>query len=189
MAAGDRLMKSAGICVALVIVLAPCTKAAEQKPIDAADRLFQRGEFAQAGERYARIAADHPDDYSAILQLGRIALLSNRLDDAERWLEKAIALRPNESDPKIMLAEVYYRRDDFEKAAASLDGVDVSTNPLIVSQYPTLSVAKLRSLKGQTPYQVLGEGQTTRLKLLRADPLPLVSVRVNGGAEVTFFIE
>jgi len=175
-------MKSAGICVALVIVLAPCTKAAEQKPIDAADRLFQRGEFAQAGERYARIAADHPDDYSAILQLGRIALLSNRLDDAERWLEKAIALRPNESDPKIMLAEV-------EKAATSLDGVDVSTNPLIVSQYPTLNVAKLRSFKGQTPYQVLGEGQTTRLKLLRADPLPLVSVRVNGGAEVTFFIE
>ena len=121
--------------------------------------------------------------------MGRIALLSNRLDDAERWLEKAIALRPNESDPKIMLAEVYYRRDDFEKAAASLDGVDVSTNPLIVSQYPILNVAKLRSFKGQAPYQVLGEGQTTRLKFLRTDPLPLVSVRVNGGAEVTFFIE
>ena len=88
-----------------------------------------------------------------------------------------------------MLAEVYYRRDDFEKAAASLDGIDVSTNPLVVSQYPTLNVAKLRSFKGQTPYQVLGDGQMTRLKFLRTDPLPLVSVRVNGGAEVTFFID
>jgi hypothetical protein len=38
-----------------------------------------------------------------------------------------------------MLAEVYYRRDDFEKAAASLNGIDVSTDPLIVSQYPTLT--------------------------------------------------
>ena len=182
-------MKSAGICVALLVVLAPCANAAEQTPIESADRLFQMGEFAQADEQYARIAADHPDDYSAILQLGRIALLSNRLDDAESWLKKAIGLRGGEADPKIMLAEVYYRRDDFEKAAASLDGIDVSTNPLIVSQYPTLNVAKLRSFKGQTPYQVLGDGQMTRLKFLRTDPLPLVSVRVNGGAEVTFFID
>ena len=182
-------MKSAGICVALLVVLAPCANAAEQTPIESADRLFQMGEFAQAGEQYARIAADRPDDYSAILQLGRIALLSNRLDDAESWLKKAIGLRGGEADPKIMLAEVYYRRDDFEKAAASLDGIDVSTNPLVVSQYPTLNVAKLRSFKGQTPYQVLGDGQMTRLKFLRTDPLPLVSVRVNGGAEVTFFID
>ena len=182
-------MKSAGICVALLVVLAPCANAAVQTPIESADRLFQMGEFAQAGEQYARIAADRPHDYSAILQLGRIALLSNRLDDAESWLKKAIGLRGGEADPKIMLAEVYYRRDDFEKAAASLNGIDLSTDPLIVSQYPTLNVAKLRSFKGQTPYQVLGDGQMTRLKFLRTDPLPLVSVRVNGGAEVTFFID
>ena len=188
-AARVQAMKSAGICLALLVVFAPCAKAAEQTPIESADRLFQSGEFAQAGEQYARIAADHPDDYSAILQLGRIALLSNRLGDAENWLKKAIGLRGGEADPKIMLAEVYYRRDDFEKAAASLDGIDVSTNPLIVSQYPTLNVAKLRSFKGQTPYQVLSDGQMTRLKFLRTDPLPLISVRVNGGAEVTFFID
>jgi Aspartyl protease/Tetratricopeptide repeat len=185
----DQALKSAAICLALLIVLSPCAKAVEQKPIDSADRLFQSGEFANAGEQYARIAADHPDDYSAILQLGRIALLSNRLDDAENWLKKAIALRPGDTDPKIMLAEVYYRRDDFEKAAASLDGIDVSANPLVVSQYPTLNVAKMRSFKGQAPYQVHGEGQSTRLKFLRTDPLPLVSVRVNGGDEVTFFID
>ena len=88
-----------------------------------------------------------------------------------------------------MLAEAYYRRDDFEKAAASLNGVDVSTNPLVTSQYPTLNVAKLQSFKGQTPYEVHGDGQITRLKFLRTDPLPLVSVRVNGGDEVTFFID
>jgi hypothetical protein len=185
----DQALKSTGICLALLIVLAPCVKAVEQKPIDSADRLFQSGEFANAGEQYARIAADHPDDYSAILQLGRIALLSNRLDDAENWLKKAIALRPGDTDPKIMLAEVYYRRDDFEKAAASLDGIDVSANTLVASQYPTLNVAKMRSFKGQAPYQVHGEGQSTRLKFLRTDPLPLVSVRVNGGDEVTFFID
>ncbi|MEP9375093.1 aspartyl protease family protein [Aquabacter sp. CN5-332] len=166
-------------------------QAAEQTPsaIAAADQLFQKGEFSKAGEQYARIVAGAPDDYSAILQLGRIALLSNHLDDAKTWLERAIALRPGDSDPKVMLAETYYRRDDFEKAAASLDGVDVSTNQLVLNQYPTLNVAKLKSFRGQTPYEVLGDGQSTRLKFLRMDPLPLVSVRVNGGEEVTFFID
>jgi hypothetical protein len=188
-------MKSAGICLALLAMLAPCALsgqvAAEETPaaIESADGLFKSGKFAEAGEQYAKIAADHPDDYSATLQLGRIALLSNRLDDAETWLKKAIDLEPGETDPKVTLAEAYYRRDDFEKAAAALDGVDVSTNQLIADQYPTLNVAKLESFKGQTPYEVVGEGQVTRLKLVRTDPLPIVSVRVNGGDEVTFFID
>jgi Aspartyl protease/Tetratricopeptide repeat len=184
----------ARIFLALLVILAPSFSgeaAAEQKssPIESADRLFQTGEFAQAGELYARIAADRPDDYAATLQLGRIALLSNRLDDAERWLKAAIALRPGDADPKVMLAEAYYRRDDFEKAVAALNGVDVGTNPLVAAQYPTLNVAKLKSFKGQTPYEVQGDGQITRLKFLRTDPLPLVTVRVNGGKEVTFFID
>ena len=154
-----------------------------------ADRLFQAGEFAQAAEQYARIVAEHPDDYPAVLGLGRVALLSNRLVEAESWLKKASALRPGDTDPKVMLAEVYYRRDDFEKAAAALGGIDVGANSLIVSQYPTLNVAKLQSFKGQVPYELRGDGQSTRVKFLRTDPLPLVSVRVNGGREVTFFID
>jgi hypothetical protein len=184
-------MKSARICLATLAMV--CTfsgpAAAQTSPSDSADRLFRAGQFSGAAEQYAKIAAAQPGDYSATLQLGRIALLSNRLDDAEKWFGKAIALRPGDADPKVMLAEVYYRRDDFEKSAASLSGVDVSGNPLIGAQYPTLNVAKLQSFKGQTPYEVHGDGQTTRLKFLRTDPLPLVSVRVNEGDEVTFFID
>jgi predicted aspartyl protease len=188
----NRAFRQAGL--ALLVMLTPLVIAAQavgQQPltIASADRLFQAGEFVKAGEQYAQIAADHPDDYSAILQLGRIALLSNRFDDAELWLEKATILRPDETDPKVTLAEVFYRRDDFQKAAASLDGVDVDTNALISSQYPTLNVAKLRSFAGQTPYELHGTGQSTHLKFIRTDPLPLVSVRVNGGEEVTFFID
>ncbi|MGI8841330.1 MAG: aspartyl protease family protein [Caulobacteraceae bacterium] len=157
--------------------------------IVSADRLFQGGKFAQAGEIYARAAARDPKDYPAILQLGRIALLSDRLDEAQKWLKMAANLRPNEADPKVMLAEAFYRQDDFQKAAAALDGVDVGRDKLVVSQYPTLNVAKLKSFKGQTPYEVVGAGEATRLPFLKTDPLPLVSVRVNGGAPVTFFID
>ena len=120
---------------------------------------------------------------------GRIALLSNRLDDAQKCLERAIILQPGDVDAKVMLAEVFYRRDDFQKAVASLKAVDVSNNKLIASQYPTLNVAKLESFKGQTPYELHGNGEGTRLKFLKTDPLPVVSVRINGGDEVTFFID
>ena len=160
-----------------------------QSEIDAANRLFQAGKFAEAGKLYSRIVAENPNDYPATLQLGRIALLSDRLDDVEKWLEKAISLQPKETDAKVMLAEAFYRRDDFQKAAASLSGVDVSSNKLIISQYPALNVAKLESFKGQTPYELEGNGTSTRLKFLKTDPLPVVNVRVNGGHEVTFFID
>jgi hypothetical protein len=161
----------------------------KQSEIDSANRLFQAGKFAEASKLYSQIVAQNPKDYSATLQLGRIALLSNRLDDAQKWFEKAIALKPNDTDPKVMLAQAFYRRDDFQKAAASLNGVDVSSNKLITSQYPALNLAKLESFKGQTPYELHGNGTSTRLKFVKTDPLPVVNVRINDGEDVTFFID
>lgn len=161
----------------------------KESGIDAANQLFQAGKFAEAGKGYSRLVAQNPKDYSATLQLGRIALLSNRLDDAQKWFEQAIALKADEADPKVMLAEAFYRRDDFQKAAAALNGVDVSSNKLVREQYPTLNVAMFESFKGQTPYQLQGNGASTLVKLLKTDPLPLLNVRINGGRGVTFFID
>jgi hypothetical protein len=161
----------------------------KQSEIDSANRLFEAGKFAEAGKLYSQIVAQNPKDYSATLQLSRIALLSNRLDDAQKWLEKAITLQPEHVDPKIILAEVFYRRDDFQKASASLKGIDVSSNKLIRQQYPTLNVAMFDSFKGQTPYELEGNGTSARVKFVKTDPLPIVNVRVNGGKEVTFFID
>jgi hypothetical protein len=183
------------IACTVAVVIASCSflgQAAsppQESEIDSADRLFQLGKFADAGKLYAQIVAQKPNDYSATLQLGRIALLSNRLDDAQKWFEKAISLRPNDTDAKVMLAELFYRRDDFQKAAASLSGVDVSGNKLVIEQYPTLNVAMLESFKGQRPYELQGNGTSTRVKFVKTDPLPVLNVRVNGGKEVTFFID
>ncbi len=186
-------MKSTRICIVLAVLAACLSGQAKSQPkqseIDSANRLFQAGNFAEAGKIYARIAAQNPRNYSAALELGRIALLSNRFDDARKWLEKAIALQPSATDAKVTLAEVFYRSDDFQKAATSLQGIEAGSNKLLTSQYPTLDVAQLESFKDQTPYETQGDGQSTRLKFLKTDPLPLVSVRVNGGDEVTFFID
>jgi len=196
-----RIIKPAlcGIAITVVasVIRPQSTTAATTEPTeqpalsesDLAGRLFQAGKFSEAGKLYLQTVAENPKDYSAILQLGRIALLSNRLDDAQNWLQKAITLQPENADPKVMLAEVFYRRDDFQKAAASLRGVDVSSNKLVREQYPTLNVPMLESFKGQTPYELKGNGTSTRVKFVKTDPLPVINVRVNGGTEVTFFID
>ena len=69
-----------------------CSVPAISQPteIDYAHRLFEIGKFIEAGEVYARIADQDSKNYPAVLQLGSIALLSNRLDDAQKWLEQAI---------------------------------------------------------------------------------------------------
>jgi predicted aspartyl protease len=162
--------------------------AALQPSADPAERLFQLGKFAESANLYARIAARHPGDFVATLQLGRIALLANRLDDAQKWLEKALALRPGDADAKVMLAEAFYRRDDFVKAAAALAGV-AAGNKLLVAQYPTLNRAKLESFRSLKPYELRGDGDSIRVKFVKTAPLPVISVRVNGGADVNFFID
>ncbi|HMC24608.1 MAG TPA: aspartyl protease family protein [Candidatus Udaeobacter sp.] len=189
MSTNKHIACTVAVVIASCIFLGQAASEPKQPEIDSADRLFQLGKFADAGKLYAQIAAQQPNYYSATLRLGRIALLSNRLDDAQRWLEKAISLRPNDTDAKVMLAEAFYRRDDFQRAAASLNGVDVSSNKLIIEQYPTLNVAMLESFKGQTPYELQGNGTSTHVKFVKTDPLPVVNVRVNGGKEVTFFID
>ena len=199
-------MKFTNICItlagAMIIVMASAVKPQsataatadptaqpKQSETASADQLFQAGKFSDAGRLYSKIVAQNPKDDSAILQLGRIALLSNRLDDAQKWLQKAITPKPGDADAKVMLSQVFYRRDDFQKAAAALNGVDVSSNKLVIDQYPTSNVAMLESFKGQTPYELHGGGTNTHVKFVKTDPLPIVNVRVNGGKEVTFFID
>src|SRR5205809_6132218 len=102
-------MRSATTPLTLFVVLAACfaekaTPQPKQSEMDSADRLFQSGKFADAGKLYSRIVAQNPKDHSAILQLGRIALLSNQLNEAEKWLEKAKDLQPNDTDARVMLA-------------------------------------------------------------------------------------
>lgn len=187
-------MKPATVLSVCIATVALCCLGgpvlAQRRQLDAAaDQLFQAGKFTAARALYARTVARDPKYEPAILQLGRIALLANRLDQAEAWFKKTLVLQPNNADAKVMLAEARYRRDDFQGAVAALNGVDVGTNQLVASQYPTLNVAKLKSFKGQTPYKLDGPGAMTRVKLLRTEPLPIVNVRVNGGREVTFFID
>src|ERR1700719_4309702 len=153
-----------------------------------ADRLFQSGSFSEAQKAYAQIAAKDPKDLHAVSQLGYIALLSNKLDDAEPWLRKALDLKHGDADAKIMLAETLYRKNDFFHAARALQGLGPDDAKL--KNYLTLNEAKLESFRDEDPYKFERDaGESTRLPFIKSDPLPVVNVRVNGSPDAAFFID
>jgi predicted aspartyl protease len=184
-------VKTNRIATLLIVLTFPIGSLFAQSPpsaVDSANRLFQAGKFADAEKIYAQIAARNPRDDYAAQQLGYIALLSNQLEDAQKWLQKAIALKADNADAKIMLAEVFYRRDDFQRASTELNQIG-PTYANMITNYPTLILPKLESFTGLTPYELHGKGDSTSLPFYRSDPLPIVTVRVNNSPEVTFFID
>lgn len=146
--------------------------------LKSADNLFQTGKFAEAERLYTEAMATDPKNFQAIVRLGNIALLANRLDDAQKWLTNAIKLKPEESEPKALMAEVFYRRDDFQQAA-----------PLLRAISREAMAKKLESFKGIVPYQIESKPEVTYLKFVLTDPLPVVQVRVNSSEPVNFFID
>ena len=166
----------------------PLSAQAAQPNIAAADALFQAGSFAESEKVYSAIAKADAKSFRADVKLAYLALLSNRLDTAIEWSRRALVLKAGDPDAKILMAEALYRQNKFAEAAAAIGSAQVEAEA-IKQSYSTLNVAKLQSFAGQTPYELHGEGQVTRLKFLKSEPLPLVRVRVNGGREATFFID
>ena len=88
-----------------------------------ADSLYKEGQFEDAKAVYSEVIGEDPGNYKALLSSGKIALISNELNDAEDLLMKAMNLTPDESEAKQLLAEVYYRQDEFTKAAPLLHSI------------------------------------------------------------------
>jgi len=149
-----------------------------QSELETADNLFKAGKFAEAEKLYAKVLAAEPANFQAALRLGSISLLANRLDNAQKWLAKAIELKPEELSTKSLIAEVFYRQDDFAAAA-----------PLFRAAGQEAVANKLESFKGITPYKIEGKAKVTHLKFVMTDPLPVIQVRVNEAEPVNFFID
>ena len=149
-----------------------------QRNLESADSLFKAGKFAKAEKIYIKIVNEDPGNDRAVARLGHIALLANRLDDAEKWLTKAVKLKPEEKSLKLLLAQGYYRRDKFQRAA-----------PLLRAVGNEVVAKKLLSFKDVSPYKIEGTAEVTNLKLVMTDPLPVVQVRVNKSDLVNFFID
>src|SRR5262252_4512819 len=97
------------VCIGVVVI----AQAQAGTTSEAADALFKEGKFDEAEKIYTKVLTADAKNHQATVRLGNIALLGNRLDEAQKWLSRALELKPDEQATKLLLAEVYYRRDDF----------------------------------------------------------------------------
>jgi tetratricopeptide (TPR) repeat protein len=152
------------------------TKNSQERYKSAGD-LFQAGNFAEA-EKVLREVVEDDAHFGAYLLLGYLALIANRLDEALRWLSEALELKPNDPSPKSLIAEIFYRQDNFQQAA-----------PLFYALGRDAMAEKLESFQNVLPYLVEGHVETTHIKFVVTDPLPVVQICVNGSTPVNFFID
>ena len=149
-----------------------------RRDLEIAHSHFRAGDFAGAEKTYLKIRNEDPKDHRAAARLGYIALLANRLEDAQKWLTEAIKLKPEEAALKSLLAEAYYRQDRFQQAV-----------PLLRASRKEAMAKKLESFKNVSPYRIEGTAEVTNLEFVITDPLPLVQVRVNNSELVNFLID
>ncbi len=161
----------------LLLYLATASGPIGARPPAAADELFREGRFAEAEALYAKIANRDGTNNEAALRLGTIALFRNQLAEAEKRLTRALAMNKDGVEAKRQLALVYYRRDDFAKAA-----------PLFRDLGLEAEAKKLESFGKEAPYEIDGPADQCRIPFVHTDPLPLIRVKVDG-EEANFLID
>ncbi len=174
-----QALSTLSVAVSLLFLALPAGAAVQDPPpAGAAESLFVHGRFAEAEGGFAVAWTRDTTDYRAALRLGAIALYANRFADADRWLGRAIVLRPDSAAPKALLAEAWYRRDQFGRAAE-----------LSRAAQRSLRAVKLEGFGGRRPNVIRGPGDVTILPFVITDPLPVVRGRVNGSDTLFFLID
>lgn len=146
--------------------------------IKQANTYFRSGCFIEAKNEYAQILEMQPKNLESLIYQGYISLMQNKLEEAENWLLKASEIKSNDNNVNEFLAETYYRKNDFQKAAPYFRAIGREGMAL-----------KLESFRGTAPYQTDKLFDEVHIKFIVTDPLPFIRVTINGAFEGNFMLD
>ncbi len=138
---------------------------------------FKAGNFVEAKNEYTQIIARQPQNLKSLIYLGYISLMQNELNEAENWLLKADKIKHNFSVVNSFLADLYYRKNDFTKAAHYFRALSRESMAL-----------KLENFKSTKPYQVAAFDEV-HIPFIVTNPLPFIRVQINGEFEGNFILD
>lgn len=78
--------------------------------------LIDQKEWQKALDQFKRVADNVPDDADTIYAVGLLALQNNRLDEAEKYLKRTLALRPQNDQARLYLGQVAEQRKQYRQA-------------------------------------------------------------------------
>jgi tetratricopeptide (TPR) repeat protein len=78
--------------------------------------LVDQKEWQKALEEFKRVADNVPDDADTIYAVGLLSLQNNRLDEADKYLRRALELRPQNDQARLYLGQVAEQRKQYGTA-------------------------------------------------------------------------
>src|SRR5689334_6180071 len=174
-------MRTRRMCLGLAIAslaTAPMAGAASPDRVRAdAESAFVAARFDEADRGYAAMLARAPHDTLALVRRGQIALFANRLAEARPLIEHARAAGATPVRVAALLGEIAYRQDDYAAASTQfqLAGREEKAR-------------KLASFAPAKPWRIEGP-DSVAIPMLQVDPLPLISMTVNGRGPYYFLID
>jgi hypothetical protein len=169
-------------------------EANSKKQLQEANKAYAMGKFAEAEALYREVRAMAPNHPLILERLGLIALWRNDTQAAERCFQDALdamplyqRLWPLTAMLQYRLAMTYYRRDRFTEASNHLLK---AAGPISLGPFGDMKAlgGQASMLSGCPTYVIEGPEQS-RISFIITDPLPVVSVSVNGGEPVNFLID
>ena len=152
---------------------------ATSAPVQAApsaESLFVAGRFESSDTAWAKRLKASPQDTLALLRRAQIALFRNATAEAREYADAAEKAGAQPARFAALRAEAWYRENRFEQAASEF----------VRAGRPEVA-DKLKALQ-TGPYRIRGP-QKTRLAFVQTDPLPLVTLTVNGRGPFYFLID
>ena len=74
-------------------------------------------QWEKARSQFLQVLKDSPEDADALYAVGLLSLQTNKLDDAAKYLEAALKLRPENQQTRIYLGQVAEEKKDYAEAA------------------------------------------------------------------------
>ena len=141
--------------------------------LEYAQLLYEAGDFDRALEEVTPLLNEPEPAVDAVMLAARVAYLTGDYAQAERLFEEALSRDPENARATTGLVLIYYQTNRYERCAEL---------PQELRQKIRLPLMDMMiAFDGERPYRMAWSGERrTGVAFLAADPLPIVSVEVEG---------
>ncbi|MFP5350525.1 MAG: tetratricopeptide repeat protein [Gammaproteobacteria bacterium] len=133
--------------------------------------LIDQKQWEKARDEFKRVATEMPDDADAVYAVGLLALQTNRMDEAETFLKRALALRPRNDQARVYLGQVVEASKRYAEAARWYKEVEPGESYFEAQTRLAIVMARQNNIAGARAHlhAIQPENEQQRVQLLLAE--------------------